>query len=188
MKTPWMALSLVLAALPASAQHTPYGGQQTRAIKSLSDEELQEVRRGGGMGFAKPAELNGLPGPSHLLELAEAIGLTPSQTQTLQQLFRTMEADAIAEGEKLIAAEKALDEAFQKHPPTDADLRGLITRAEASRASLRYIHLVTHLHTPALLTPAQIARYNELRGYGKPGCSAAPAGHDPALWRQHQGC
>ncbi len=188
MKNPWIALALVLAATAASAQHAPYAGQHTRAIKSLSDEELQELRQGGGMGFAKPAELNGLPGPSHLLELAEPLGLTPPQKEALEQLFRTMKADAIAEGEKLIAAEMALDQAFQGRPPADADLRGLIERAEVSRAALRYIHLVTHLRTPAVLTPSQIARYNELRGYGKPGCSAAPAGHDPARWRQHQGC
>ena len=64
------------------AQHnhgpqTPYDGMQHRAIKSLSDRDIQELRRGGGWGLALAAELNGMPGPAHLLELKDQIPLTP---------------------------------------------------------------------------------------------------------------
>lgn len=40
---------------------------QSRAIKSLSDNDIKELRRGGGWGLALAAELKGMPGPADLL-------------------------------------------------------------------------------------------------------------------------
>ena len=53
---------------------TPYAGMQNRAVKSLSDNDIKELRRGGGWGLALAAELNGMPGPAHLLELKDQSG------------------------------------------------------------------------------------------------------------------
>jgi DNA repair protein RadC len=39
----------------------PYAGQQTRSIKALSPEDIDELRKGAGMGLAKAAELNSIP-------------------------------------------------------------------------------------------------------------------------------
>lgn len=69
-----LALAICLP-LSTMAQHnhgaqTPYAGMQNRAIKSLSDNDINELRRGGGWGLALSAELNGMPGPAHLLEQA----------------------------------------------------------------------------------------------------------------------
>ena len=64
----------------------------------------------------------------------------------------------------------------------------MLTAIEKSRTALRYIHLATHLATPEILTEEQIARYNMLRGYGGAPCANVPAGHDPAMWRKHNGC
>ncbi|MDN3721981.1 hypothetical protein QW131_29390 [Roseibium salinum] len=89
------ALSCALSLLPAGGalaqghghEHShknagaPYSGLQTRDIKSLSPEDIEELRRGGGWGLALPAELNGLPGPAHLLTLKEEIGLTAEQVE-----------------------------------------------------------------------------------------------------------
>ena len=193
----WKAATMVFAtalALPALAQHgghgaaSPYAGEQRREIKSLSAEDIAELRRGGGWGLAKPAELNGMPGPAHLLELKERIPLTPDQVKAIDALFQAMRRDAIAEGERLIAHERALDNAFRNRAVTHESLREMLAAIEASRAALRYVHLAAHLATPALLTEAQIARYNQLRGYGVDPCANVPAGHDPALWRRHNGC
>jgi hypothetical protein len=56
--------------LAAEMPATPYAGQQTRTIKALSDDEIAALRNGEGMGMAKAAELNGYPGPIHVLSLA----------------------------------------------------------------------------------------------------------------------
>lgn len=194
---PFLIAALLLVALPAAAQHAQHGahgaasayaGEEARAIKSLSAEDIAELRRGGGWGLAKAAELNGVPGPAHLLEHADEIALTTEQVTAIEAIFENMQMLAIAEGERLIARETALDAAFRAGTVSDDALRRMLGEIEASRSALRYIHLSAHLTTPPLLSEAQIARYNALRGYAADPCSAAPDGHDRALWRRHNGC
>jgi Spy/CpxP family protein refolding chaperone len=167
-----LALTLLLCPAAALAQHhgeahraTPYAGLQDRGITSLSAADVEELRRGGGWGLALPAEINGAPGPAHLLELKDELGLAPAQVEAIERSFAEMQADAVTAGERLIGAEAALDAAFVAGDLDDTRLRDLIGEAEAARAELRLIHLSRHLSTPALLTADQIARYQVLRGY-----------------------
>lgn len=187
-----LVLPLATAALATEAPSAgPYAGEEGRAIKSLSAEDIAELRRGGGWGLAKAAELNGMPGPTHLLELQGAIPLEAAQVVALETLFEAMQADAIAVGEELIRLEAALDTQFRDATITEASLGELLAQIAETRARLRYIHLAAHLATPSLLSDQQISRYNVLRGYAEAGdaCAGeAPAGHDPAMWRRHQGC
>lgn len=64
------AAALILTVTTGYAQ-TPYAGMQTRPIKALSDEQIADLQAGRGMGLALAAELNGYPGPAHVLELAD---------------------------------------------------------------------------------------------------------------------
>ncbi len=188
-----LALALLTLLLPAASTAqisgpSPYAGEQSRAIKSLSTEDIAELRRGGGWGLAKAAELNGVPGPAHLLELKDDIPLDADQVARLERLFATMQAEAIETGERLIALEAALEAGFRAGTVTEADLRARLDDIAAAQGDLRFIHLRTHLETPSLLSAAQIARYNELRGYAADPCASVPAGHDPLMWRRHMGC
>lgn len=187
-----LVLPLATAAIATEAPpEGPYAGQEQRTIKSLSAKDIAELRRGGGWGLAKAAELNGMPGPTHLLELQDAIPLEAAQVAALEALFKAMQGDAILVGEELINLEAALDAQFRNGTVTEANLRDLLAQIAETRARLRYIHLATHLATPALLSEQQISRYNALRGYAEAGdaCAGeAPAGHNPAMWRRHQGC
>jgi hypothetical protein len=185
---------LMFAPQSAHAQHgghgqpSPYSGQEARAIKSLSEADITELRRGGGWGLAKAAELNGVPGPAHLLELKDDIPLSADQIAAIEAIFRKMRKESIEEGERLIARERALDAAFRARKVTEDGLRRMLADIERSRSALRYIHLSAHLDTIAILAERQVARYNTLRGYGTIPCSNVPAGHDPAKWRKHNGC
>ena len=191
---PILLLALLSAAVPASAQDggdhglSPYAGEQTRAIAALSEEDLAELGRGGGWGLARPAELNGAPGPAHLLELADEIGLNAEQRVAVEAIRDEMRADAIAEGERFIAAERALDAAFTDGVPDADTLARLVAEAGAARADLRLVHLSAHLSTTPLLTPGQIERYAVLRGYAEDPCESVPEGHDATMWRCHNGC
>ena len=129
-----------------------------------------------------------MPGPAHLLELKNEIPLSADQVPAITAIFERMRADAMAEGERLITREGALEEAFRARTVTDKNLREMLADIEESRSSLRLIHLATHLSTTALLTEDQIARYNALRGYASDVCADVPQGHDPAMWRKHNGC
>ena len=64
------------------------------------------------MSLALPAELNGYPGPRHVLELAEQLGLTDQQRADVQRLFDDMTAEVVPLGQKLIAQEAELDRLF----------------------------------------------------------------------------
>ena len=190
-----LALAALLALLPSlvQAQAHPqnlsaYSGEESRAIKSLSAEDIEELHRGGGWGLAKTAELNGVPGPAHLLELKDEIPLDAAQIAALEKLFSVMQVEAIAEGERLIALEAALEADFRDGTVSEASLRAQLDEIAASLGRLRFIHLRTHLETPELLGDMQIERYNQLRGYAADPCASVPAGHDPVMWRRHMGC
>lgn len=191
-----VSVGFSIFAFAAAAQHqghhgghaSPYAGQERREIKSLSPDDIAELERGGGWGLAKAAELNGVPGPAHLLEMRKEIGLSADQVAKLEVIFKEMQQKAIVEGKRLIEREKALEEAFRAGPVSDAALRKLLADIEASRSALRYVHLTAHLTSPPLLTAEQIKSYNKLRGYDGDPCASVPAGHDPKMWRLHNGC
>lgn len=172
-----------------SSSVSSYAGMETREIKSLSEQDINDLRNGAGWGLALPAELNGIPGPAHLLELKEPIGLTQAQVTAIERIFTSMQEEAKEAGLRFIAAEAAIEEAFREGGLTAEQLKSLIEASSAARTELRLIHLSRHLETPPLLTDEQITLYRELRGYGTPNpCDAVPEGHNPAMWRRHNGC
>ena len=73
------------------------------------------------MGLALPAELNGYPGPSHVLENADALGLSADQRDRTKGLFDTMKAEAVPVGERLIEQETKLDRLFADREITSAN-------------------------------------------------------------------
>jgi len=176
----------------ATAQHThqsKYSGQEKREIKSLSESDIAELRNGGGWGFAKPAELNGLPGPAHLLEMKKEIGLSSEQIEKIEAHYGKMRAQAIILGVKYVALEKKLNDHFADGTITEKLLDDLLEHIAQVRKELRYVHLSTHLKTPAILTDEQIKHYNKLRGYSSNDpCKNIPKGHDPVKWKKHNNC
>ena len=82
----WLVVASLIFATSVSAQ-IPYAGMQTRPIKALSDQQIADLRAGRGMGLALAAELNGYPGPSHVLELADRLELSTDQRARVQRLF-----------------------------------------------------------------------------------------------------
>jgi Spy/CpxP family protein refolding chaperone len=162
-----------------SQAHQPYAGLQARPIKALSDQQMADLKAGRGMGMALAAELNGYPGPLHVLELAEPLGLTPAQRTKMAELFETMKAEAVVLGEKLITAESDLDRQFAGKTITDASLVEGVQNVASVQSALRLAHLKYHLATVAVLTPEQVGRYGDLRGYtgGGPSHPSRPPQH-----------
>jgi hypothetical protein len=147
---------------------TPYAGQQDRAIKSLSAKDIDDLENGRGWGLAKAAELNGMPGPVHLLELRREIGLSPAQISAIEEKFRAMKAKAIPLGRRMIELEAQLEHAFANRAIDGTTLKALLSDIATVRGDLRFVHLATHLETPAILSSDQIKTYNRLRGYTSP--------------------
>lgn len=172
----WLIATALVAVTPAIAQHahhapaTPaagaqYQGLQNRAIKALSDQQIDDLRAGKGISLALPAELNGYPGPSHTLELAAQLGLSQEQETATKKLFEQMRAETQLLGNELISSEQELDRLFKEKKASPASV--LTATADAARAQglLRAAHLQYHLKMLDVLTADQVASYGRLRGY-----------------------
>jgi Spy/CpxP family protein refolding chaperone len=142
-------------------------GQEFREIKALSEQEISDYLAGKGVGLAKAAELNGYPGPAHVLELAAQLNLTANQKANTEALFKRMQANAIPLGKQLVEEERALDKLFASHAVTAETLDTSLARIARVQGQVRQVHLQAHLEQITLLTPEQVEQYNRLRGYGQ---------------------
>lgn len=182
--------------LPSKSQstiHSQYAGEETRGIKSLSKLDIEGLQTGAGTalgGLAKLAELNGYPGPRHVLDAIDAgeFEATPQQKKTIQQLYDEMRPQAIDIGLRLVEVERELNDAFVQKSISEASLQNKLEESARIYAELRFVHLKYHIAMMTVLTPDQIANYNELRGYTSDPCKNIPEGHDTELWNRHNNC
>ena len=136
-----------------------------RPIKALSEQQIADLATGRGMGLALAAELNGYPGPSHVLELGDKLDLAADQRASIQQLFEAMKAESIEIGTKLVEQEADLDKQFATRAVTPESLKTATAAVAVTQGALRETHLKYHLSTVAILNRSQTQKYAELRGY-----------------------
>lgn len=188
-----LLLALLLPGTAAGQDHSDHAGHNAgyvdltgREIKALPKEEIQGLMAGEGMGFALTAELNGYPGPLHVLELADELELTPEQRERTEAVMAAMRERARSLGEALVEGERALDRAFREGTVTgaggipgisggtgvaaaeeahEASLLEATAALGALRGELRGVHLQAHLAMMEILTLHQRHTYQELRGY-----------------------
>ncbi len=165
------ALALLAPSLSAQAhqhgQHaSPYADFDGREIKALSAEDVEGLLAGAGMQMALAAELNGYPGPRHVLDMGEMLSLTDAQRTAVQEVFDRMQTEARALGAEIVEAERALDAAFADAAIDPALLDALVGDVARARGALRIAHLKAHLDVYPLLTEEQRAHYRMARGYG----------------------
>jgi Spy/CpxP family protein refolding chaperone len=160
----FLACPIALSAV-AFAQQSPYAGQQARPIKALSSADLDALTNGTGMGMAKAGELNGYPGPAHILMMAAMLNLTANQTAAITAIKNRMSNSAKALGATILDREQILDRQFATgtiNPTLLSEETGEIGRLQGQ---LRAVHLKAHIETKAALTAEQITAYNKMRGY-----------------------
>jgi len=120
------------------------------------------------MGLAKAAELNRYPGPRHMLDAADALGLTAKQRAETERILGQMHSEAVVLGKQILALERDLDAAFAKQTIREEELARLTGALGSLQGRLRASHLRAHLQARAILTADQVERYQHLRGYGTP--------------------
>jgi hypothetical protein len=179
MRTTACLVTVLLLGTPAAAQlplTSPYQPGPS-GLRGLSESEIAELRAGAGMGLARAAELNSYPGPRHVLDAVDAgrLPASPDQVARIREIFDRMRDDARRLGADILLEEQHLEAAFQATAITEADLRVRVDRIATLQGQLRAVHLRAHLATRAVLSPAQVARYNELRGYP----AGTPTPHAP---------
>ncbi len=136
-------------------------------IKALSVDDVHGYLSGKGMGQAKAAELNGYPGPSHVLSLSMELELTPGQKAQTQTLFDNMASRSRHVGQQLVEEERSLNELFAAKTATPERLSIAMAKIGQLQGQVRQAHLEAHILQRAILNPAQIAKYQMLRGHGE---------------------
>lgn len=165
-------LAVVFCASAALAQEdaktSPYATFTGRDIKSLSPEQVKALTDGAGMGLALPAELNGFPGPKHVIELADTLELSADQRQQVAGIEKKMRENATKIGAEILRFERSLNEAFAGEEIDRDSLYEMTDRIGVLQGRLRFAHLLAHIETHAVLTAAQRKAYDEARGYAAP--------------------
>lgn len=164
MRRIYVALAMLAVALATVAQQ-PYKGEQNRPIKALSATDIDSLQQGRGMGLAKAAELNSYPGPMHVLDSKEDLKLTASQVKQAEEIMSRMRAKAKSLGQRVIDAERQLDGLFASGKAGKETVAKSVRDIAHLQGELRLCHLEAHLEMKSILTKAQIAKYDELRGY-----------------------
>ena len=136
-------------------------------IRGIDPAKIEGYLKGEGLGMALPAELNSYPGPRHVLDLADDLELSETQTEQMQVLFAEMQPQAIELGKQILAEEAELEQAFRDKTIDEDFLLQQLTNVSELEAQLRYVHLRTHLTTVEILSPHQVTLYDSLRGYGQ---------------------
>jgi Spy/CpxP family protein refolding chaperone len=151
--------------------HSPggadYSSMTDREIKALSKDEIDGLSEGKGLGMAMAAELNGYPGPMHVLEFKKELALTDEQVKKTEELFDLVKSESKTLGKEIIEAERNLDALFKEKKVTEENLTASTSDIATLRGRLRATHLKFHLRMMDVLTEEQIAKYQELRGYSK---------------------
>jgi hypothetical protein len=164
-----------------SSEQQPYAGYEERSIKALSDERVTELLEGKGAGYALAGELNQYPGPRHVLDLAEDLGLAEEQEETVQGIFTEMQAEVRLLGRELVDLEERLDRVFREGAIDEDTLAQLTEESAAVEGSIREAHLGAHLKTRDILSPEQVEEYDRLRGYSERDATTESEEH------QHEG-
>jgi Spy/CpxP family protein refolding chaperone len=167
------ALAAVLAVLPVHAQHQGHGHAPGAAsdghlkAQACADEFEAVVRDGRGFGMAFAADQHGYPGPMHVLELKDRLGLDAAQEARVRALLHAMFAESRPKGARLLDAETRLRALFAAGKADEAAVRATVAEVEQARAEARLVHLLAHLKTRELLTDAQRRAYHDARWPGR---------------------
>ena len=165
------ALLGLLLPFAAFAQHEGHQMPSDAAQEhpsSLSPDDITGLLEGRGMGMAKPAELHGYPGPRHVLELADALGLTMDQRTEAERLREAMLAEARPLGAQIVEHERHLDMMFAQQNADQEMVEAVTAEIGLLRAQLRAVHLNAHVGMYAAMTSDQRTRYTNLRGHEGP--------------------
>jgi Spy/CpxP family protein refolding chaperone len=109
--------------------------------------------------------MNHYPGPRHVLDLADELKLSPEQRQQAEDIYQRMRTQAMPLGEQIVTEERHLNDLFATGTIDPQTLASSTAKIAELQGRFRDVHLSAHLAMRTLLTPAQIAGYDRLRGY-----------------------
>ena len=170
-------LAEVIATFPQ-----PYAGLESRPIKAIEPDRVEDILAGRCAGYALSAELNSYPGPTHILQMSEPLELSDAQKFEVEAIFKTMNSEAKILGNSLITLEADLEQLFREEKIDQTNLVELTSQISDVDGQLRALHLGAHLTMKDVLIGKQVQEYDVLRGY-----SDSPSDSEGDLEMDHSG-
>ena len=112
-----------------------------------------------------------------VLELTRELRLEKAQVDQTKEAYNRMYKDAVSLGRKIVEKEGFLDHLFASGRIDVEKLREITLEIGALQGELRAVHLRAHLEMRQILSPHQIQKYDELRGYQGAGGEHRHQGH-----------
>jgi Spy/CpxP family protein refolding chaperone len=119
----------------------------------------QSLENAEGAGMAAYADVNGYPGPRHVLEMQALLGLTDDQVKDIESISDEMSEKARVKGEAIIAEEGKLASVFASGTAQQDEVEHLAVTIGSLRGELRAIHLIAHIQAAQVLTDKQRELY-----------------------------
>jgi hypothetical protein len=162
-----MATAILLLSCIAAAQaaDSPHVGQEKRVAKGQSEKEAGDYLGGRGTDLSKVAEMNGYPGPGHVLEETQKLGLSAKQLEKTQRVYDSMTHSASRIGKAILHKEAELASLFAEQKATPENTERLLKELANLQADLRMVHLNGHLSMRQILSKPQIEKYSQVRGF-----------------------
>jgi Spy/CpxP family protein refolding chaperone len=120
-----------------------------------------------------------------VLDLQSELGLDQAAIDGAQRLFREMQSEAQPLGAQVVALEKSLGHTFASQTADESALATQLDALAELMGQLRAVHLRAHIRMKALLSPQQVARYQELRGYPASSSNVDAAGANAGSHNAH---
>lgn len=146
-------------------------------VRGLTTQAVDDLLNGRGAGYAITAELNSYPGPRHVLDLRQELALSPEQVQSIEAIFQQMSEAAKSVGQAIVEQEQKFSNAFASNTITEAEIEAQTQELAMLYSKYRTIHLQSHLKMKQLLSPQQVMKYDQLRGYSNLETQSVPNTH-----------
>jgi Spy/CpxP family protein refolding chaperone len=147
--------------------HGSHGAGSSAAHRRMHpglEERSGVIAQGLGAGLAFPADQSDYPGPCHVLELKDVLGLTAEQELRMEELQTGMFAASRPASSWLLEAEARLRRLFADGMADEPGVRAAVAEAERAWAEVRLIHFLAHLQTRTVLTEEQRRLYRQRAG------------------------
>ena len=133
-------------------------------LSGISADEKEALLEGKGLGAGMIAMSNGYPGPKHVLEMGDELGLTAEQKEEIGTLFAERKASFVEMGRELVDKDAELTAMFASGSVDTGDVEKLSREIGQLQGELRAGHLNAHVLTWEALTEAQREKLASMRG------------------------
>lgn len=133
-------------------------------LGGVSEQEKEALLKGAGLGAGMIAMMNGYPGPKHVLEMGDELGLTAKQRESIGKTYGKVKAESVEFGTELVEKDEKLTALFASGSVSTGEVEKLSREIGELQGRVRAAHLNAHVETYDALTPAQREQLSSMQG------------------------